>query len=152
RDDAVLQVGGRHRYVLAESERVVLVDPAVIAGLRAVRADAFEAGPRILIERPAFRAMIAGRLRPVEQTFALAPVEAADVAARERHPDHTLAVDIAAARAEARHRHVVDFGERGFRRVVAGNDAHDRPGAGADRPPDRAVDRARHHRIDHLAK
>src|SRR5262249_7644846 len=52
RDDAVLQVRGRHGHVLAQAERVVLVDPAVVAGLGAIRADAFEAGPRILIERP----------------------------------------------------------------------------------------------------
>ena len=94
--------------------------------------------------------MIAGRLRSVERTLALAPVEAADMAACERHPHHALAVDIAAARAEARHRYVVDFRQRGFRRVGAGSEPHDRAGAGAQRPPDRSVDRVRHDRVEHL--
>ena len=89
----------------------------VVARLGAVLADALEARARILVERPALRAVIAGRLRAVERTLALAPVEAADVAARERHPHHALAVDVGAAHAEARHRHVVDFRQRGLRRV-----------------------------------
>src|SRR3981189_2891993 len=105
-DQAIHLVGGGHRHVLAEAERVVLVDPTVVARLGAVFADAVEARPRILVERPALRAMIAGRLWSVERTLALAPVEAADVAARERNPHHALAVDIAAARAEAWHRDV----------------------------------------------
>ena len=94
--------------------------------------------------------MIAGRLRSVERTLALAPVEAADMTACERHPHHALAVDIASARAEAWHRNVVDFRQCGFRRVGAGIEPHDRARAGAQRPPDRAVDRVRHHRVEHL--
>ena len=94
--------------------------------------------------------MIAGRLRSVERPLALAPVEAADVAACERHPHHALAVDIAAARAEAGHRYVVDFRERGLGRVGAGREPYDRAGAGAQRPPDRAVGRARHDSVEHL--
>src|SRR5262249_16717337 len=112
RHDAVLKVRGRHRHVLAEAERIVLVDPAVIAGLCAIRADAFEAGAGILIEGPAFGAVIAGCFRSIERALALAAIEAADVTARQRYPDYALAVDIAAARAEARHRHVVDFRQR----------------------------------------
>src|SRR6478735_5259077 len=102
RHQPIHEVGGRHRDVFTEAERVVLVNPAVVARLGTVFADAFEARPRILVERPALRAMIAGRLRSIERTFALAAVEAADVAACERHPHHALAVDIASARAEAR--------------------------------------------------
>ena len=127
----------------------MLIDPAVVARLGAVLADAFEAGAGILIQRPAFGAVIAGRGRPIEHP-ALAPVEAADVAARKRDPHHALAVDIAAARAEAGHGHVVDFRQRRLRRVGAGFEAHDGAGARADGPPNRTVHRARHHRIEHL--
>src|SRR5262249_57516579 len=76
RDEAAHQIGRRHRDVVAEAERVVLVDPGVIARLGAVVPEAFEAGSGILVERPAFRAVIAGRVRPVERTFPLAPVPA----------------------------------------------------------------------------
>src|SRR4051812_36645146 len=100
-DQAVHEVSGGHRHVLAEAERVVLVNPAVVARLGAVLADAIEARSWILVERPALRAVIAGRLRSVERPLAFAPVETADVAACERNPHHALAVDIAAARAEA---------------------------------------------------
>ena len=86
RDKAVVEVGGGHRNVLAEPERVVLIDPGVVARLGAVVADAFEAGARILVERPALGAVIAGRLRSVERTLALAPVEAAEMAARRATP------------------------------------------------------------------
>src|SRR5262249_58789856 len=114
RGQAVHEMGGRHRHVLAEPERVVLVDPAVVARLRAVLADPFEARAGVPIEAPTLGALIAGRLGPVERTLALAAVEAADVPAGEGHPDHALAVDIAAARAEARPPHVVEFPERGL--------------------------------------
>src|SRR3954462_3875932 len=149
-NQAVHEVGGGHRHVLAEAERVVLVYPAVVARLGAVFADAVEARSRILVERPALRAMIAGRLRSVERPLAFAPVETADVAACERHPHHALAVDIAAARAEAGHRNVVDFRECGFGRVGAGREPYDRARAGAQRPPDRTVGRARHDSVEHL--
>ena len=59
-------------------------------------------------------------------------------------------VDVAAAQAEAGHRDVVDFRQRGLGRVGAGNEPHDRARAGAQTYPDRAVDRARHHRVEHL--
>src|ERR1700730_6245029 len=128
RDQTIHEVGRRYRDILSEAERVVLVDPAVVARLGAVIAYAFEAGAGIFVKRPALRAVIAGRLRSVERTFALAPVKAANMAARERHPHDALAVDVAAARAEARLRHVIDLREGGFRRVGAGIEPHD--GAG----------------------
>src|SRR6195952_2016520 len=83
RHEAVTEIGGGHRYVLAKSERVVLVHPGVIARLGAVLADAFEAGAGILMERPALRTMIAGGVRTIERTFALAAVKAAEVTARQ---------------------------------------------------------------------
>jgi hypothetical protein len=75
----------------------VLIDPGIIARLGAVRTDAFKAGPGILMERPAFRAMIAGRLGPVQRTLALLAIELADMAARKRSPDDAFAVDVGAA-------------------------------------------------------
>src|SRR4029077_18520075 len=82
-----------------------------VAGFGAVLTDALEARTGILVERPTLRTVVAGRLGAVERGLALAAVEAADVAARERHPHDALAVDVAAARAEARHRHVEHLGQ-----------------------------------------
>src|SRR5580693_5600644 len=97
RGKTVAFVRRRDRHVVAEPDRVVLVDPGVVARFRAVVADALEAWARIFVERPAFRAMIAGRLRSVERALALGAIEAAEMARGQRHPDHALAVDIAAA-------------------------------------------------------
>src|SRR5262249_16300693 len=49
-DKTVFKVWGGNRHVLAESGRVVLIDPRVVARLSAVLADALEARTRILIE------------------------------------------------------------------------------------------------------
>src|SRR5262249_8350587 len=108
-DEAVVEVAGRHRNILAETERVVLVDPCVVTRLRTVVADAFEPGAWVLVERPTLGAMIAGCGRSVERSLALAPVEAADVTAPERDPNDTLLIDVAAARAEAWSWDVVDL-------------------------------------------
>src|SRR6266550_4885793 len=62
RDEAVAQVCGRHRNVLAEPERIVLVDPGVVARFHARRL-ALEARAGIAIERPALWAMVASRGR-----------------------------------------------------------------------------------------
>src|SRR5262245_10461099 len=50
RDEAAHEIGGRHRHILAESERIVLVDPRVIARLGTVLADACKARARVLVE------------------------------------------------------------------------------------------------------
>src|SRR4029077_7786336 len=60
RDKAITEIGGRVRNILAKPERVVRVDPGVITRLRARVGEAFETGAWIFIERPAFRAVIAG--------------------------------------------------------------------------------------------
>ena len=122
----------------------MLVDPAVVARFSAVLADALEAGTRILIERPALRTVVAGRLRAVERGLALAAVEAADVAARERHPHDALAVDVAAARAEARHRDVEHLGQLRVG-IVTHHAAASRKHP--DGIPDRAIGRIRHDRV-----
>src|SRR5215470_9896781 len=87
--------------------------------------------------------MFAGRIWAVERTLAFAAVEARHVAARQRHPDHTFAIDVHAARAMAGRGNVVDFRKRGGWRVGAGTHADDRAREGEHRAPDRAV-----HRID----
>ena len=84
---------------------------------------------------------------PLSGPLALAAVEHAHVAARQRDPNAALLVDVAAARAEARQRHVVLFGQR-LVRVLGRIDAHDGAGVAAQRAPHRAVGRARHHRIE----
>src|SRR5262245_18402114 len=139
RDQAVGEVAGRHRHVLVEAERVVLVDPRVVARLRAVLADPLEAGPRVLIEAPALGTVITCGLRILERPLALAAVEAADVARAHRGPHDALLVDVGATNAEVRLRYVVDLGERGRRRIGTRHEPHDRRGAAedVDRAPDR---------------
>src|SRR6185437_2705200 len=88
RKQRVVLVAGRDRHVLAEAERVVLIDPGVVARLGAVLADAGKARTRILIETPAFGTGVTGRGgRAVERAFALAAIELAEMARAERHPD-----------------------------------------------------------------
>ena len=53
--------------------------------------------------------MIAGRLRSVQRTLALAPIELAEVTAAERDPHDAVAIDVRAAHAEAGQRRGVDF-------------------------------------------
>src|SRR5262245_35983079 len=132
RDQAVVEVAGRHRHVLAEPERVVLVDPRVVARLGAVLAETLEAGPGILIEAPALWTVITGGLRTVERSLALAPVEAADVARAHRRPHDALLVDVGAANAEVRLRHVIDLRERGRRWIGTRHEPHDRRRAAED--------------------
>ncbi len=112
RDEAVVEVGGRHRDVLAQPEGVVLIDPGVVARLGAGLL-AIEARARIAVEDKALRAMIAGRVGPVERTLALAPVEAHEAAVRSRSPNDAVLVDVAAADAVAVLRQVVDLRQSG---------------------------------------
>src|SRR5206468_4986072 len=61
RDQTVVEISGRHGDILAEAERVVLVDPTVVARLRAVFADALATRSGTLIETPAHRPATPGR-------------------------------------------------------------------------------------------
>src|SRR5262249_1375846 len=56
--EAVVLVGGRDRNVIAEADRVMLIDPGVVARLGAVVADALKTRAWILEEGPALGAMI----------------------------------------------------------------------------------------------
>src|SRR5690606_20471540 len=135
-------VRGRHRHVAAESERVVLIDPRVVARLGARLRPPLETRPGKAIERPAFAAVIAGRLGTVQRTLALASIERAEMPAAERDPDDALAVDIRTARAEARQRNAVDLGERGRGRARPRVEPADGAGDAAARDPRRRVRRA----------
>src|SRR5262249_55851654 len=143
RHEAVAEVRGRDRDVLAEPKRVVLVDPGVVARFDAGRL-ALEARTRIAIERPALGAVVAGRVRAVERALALAAIEAHEAAVRGRAPDDAVLVDVAAADAVALLRHVVDF--RQFRLRIVTQEAR-RAAEHADGVPDRAVGRMRHHSV-----
>src|SRR6185503_21197006 len=130
-----------HRDVFPQPERVVLVDPRVVARLRAVLAQSAEAGARVLIERPALGTMVAGSLRAIERCLALAPVEAHQVSARARPPQHPVLVDVAAADAIGRRGHVIDLRELRLR--IEAQETR-RATEYADRVPDRAIHRAWH--------
>ena len=127
----------------------MLVHPRVVARLGAVVADALEARTRVLVERPALRAMIAGGLRPVERRLALAAIEAAHVAAAERHPHDAVACRCrrrarrsrASARCRSRPAPCSGGLEPGASRTTA-------PGTPSDRAPHRSVHRARHHGVE----
>src|SRR5581483_13608 len=108
------------------------------------------------IERPALGALLAGRRgRAVERALALAAIEAGELAARQRGPDHALAVDVDAARTIGALRRLVDLGQRGLRRVRARQQPDDVARLVEAREadihrlaPDRIVDRARLHAVE----
>ena len=91
--------------------------------------------------------MLAGRIRPVERTFTLAPVKTAEMAARQRHPEHAVGIDVAAARPEAGSRHLIELGERGMGRIVARCDARRAAGIAQHAPPNCAVGGADRHAV-----
>src|SRR5262245_24484818 len=88
--EAVILIGGRDRHVAAEADRVMLIDPGVVARLGAVVANALESRSRIFVEAPSLRAVIAGRGRSVQRSFAFCAIEAADMATGERNPEHAF--------------------------------------------------------------
>src|SRR5262249_4745537 len=87
RHQRLVGVAGRERHVVAKAERVLLVDPGVIARLGAAAfGDVAELRARERRQRPTFRTHLAfSGLRAVEWAFALAAVEGAEVTARQRH-------------------------------------------------------------------
>src|SRR5215813_9224725 len=113
----------------------------VDAPIEALGKEPHRIGPGQRIERPALRPVPACSSRAIEH-LAFAPVEGTHVAAGERHPDDAVAIDVHAARRVARHRRLVDFGQRRSRRVITEVDARNRSRKAEHRSPDRAVDRA----------
>src|SRR5688572_18377621 len=100
------------------------------------------------MERPAFGTVVSRGLRPIERPFALQSIEAAHVPAAERHPDHTLTVDVATAHAETGQRHTIDLGQCGIWRIRSRHKPDDRASNTLCRSPYRSVSRMRHHRIE----
>src|SRR5580704_17603141 len=143
-------VAGGDRHIGAETQRVELIDPGVIARLGAAGARVilqFRSGERV--ERPALGALPADRLRPVQRALTFLAVEAGEMAARQRHPHDALLVDVHTARRIAMHlrlrvvpRWLVEFGQRGFRRVGARDQVNNAARKAERRPPDRPVGRA----------
>src|SRR5690606_8924662 len=81
-------IPGVDRDVLAETKRVELVHPGVVAPFAAPRSgDVAELRERLRVERPALRTVIARGCRAVQRTLALAPVEAGHVPARRGSPE-----------------------------------------------------------------
>src|SRR5258706_1182259 len=141
-------VARRNGNVLAQTERVVLVDPDVIGrfGARAGRAlGHVELRPRHLVELEAFRAEILriGQSRPAELALAQPAIEACQMAARQNGPEHAIAGDVGAARREAGHgrlrvleRELIILGE-----LCLGIVAYDAAGESRHAAPDAAVRR-----------
>src|SRR5262249_14425063 len=92
-------------------------DPGVVAGFSAAGlGDIAELRSRERRQRPALWAQLAfSGLRAVEWAFALAAVEGAEGTARQRHIGDAIAIDVVAARSEARERRLVDFRQLGLR-------------------------------------
>ena len=120
----------------------MLIDPKIIRVLGRPRV-ALQRRPRQGIKTPTFWAFLA-RLGPrtIERAFASAAIEAADMAAVERHPHDAIAIHIHAANAIARQWHSVDLGQRRVGRIRSGIDAQDIARMRQARAPDRAVRRA----------
>src|ERR1700730_10851010 len=117
RHQRLVAVAGGHRNVVAKAGRVLLVDPGVVARLGAAAlGDVLELRTWERRERPALGTQLAfGGLRAVEWALALAAVERAEMAARQRHVGDAVAVDVEAAGAEARERRLIDFRQLGLR-------------------------------------
>src|SRR5262245_31378168 len=144
RDETVIEVGGRDRNVLAESHRIVLVHPGVIARLGGAVLEALETWAWILIIPESLGAVIAGGSGPVERTLALTAIEAHQRAVRARPPKDAVLVDVAAADANAFFRDGIELAELGLR--IEAQESR-RPGENIKRVPDRTVGRVRHHGV-----
>src|SRR3989442_2116329 len=113
--------------------------------------DTFELRSRVLIQRPAFRTLLSGcGGRPVERPFAFATVEACEMSARKRGPDHTVEIEVDAARTVSFVRRQVNFRQRGLRRVWTLHETQDvaklihaREAHIHRLAPDRIIDRTR---------
>src|SRR5215475_13664614 len=83
RNEPVVEVSRGDWNIVSKAERIVLIDPGVIARLGAIITDPIKAGSRIFVESPAFWTMVASCLRTVERPLTLAPIEACEMAARQ---------------------------------------------------------------------
>src|SRR4029078_4957589 len=140
-NEAVVEVGGGDRNVLAEPNRIVLIDPGVVARLDAFILEALKPGARISVEFPAFGAVIARCAWPVERSLAQTPIETHEVPARFRTPRNTVGVNVTTTNSDARFRRSIELGELRLR-----IEAHEArlSAKDADRVPDRTILRIRH--------
>ncbi len=79
----IVEIGRRDGHVLTQPERVVLIDPGVVAGLDAELRQVLEAGTRKSMEGPALRAVVSGRGRSVQRALALPAIEFTEMTAPE---------------------------------------------------------------------
>ena len=94
---------------------------------------ALELRPWRQVQRPAFGTVLSRRGRAVQGSLALAPVEAGQMsAARQRGPDDAVPIDVDSPRGKSVdgrlrvvERGLVDFRQRGLRRVRAQNGPND---------------------------
>src|SRR5207244_461038 len=92
-------VARRDRSVFTKAEGVKLIDPGIVTRFGAAQIlGAFDWRARHGVERPAFRTMLADCGRAGEWAFALASIEAGEVAAGERRPYDAVAGDVQTAR------------------------------------------------------
>ena len=70
------------------------------------------------------------------------------MAARKRHPHHSLAIDVAAAHAEAGHGHGEHFSQRRLRWIRAWHQTDHRARRAERSAPDRSVGGVRHHSVE----
>src|ERR1700759_4634427 len=108
---AVEEYAGGDGHIPAQSQRVVLIDPGVVARLDARLRQACEARARKSKEAPTLRTVIAGCFGAVQWPLAFAAVETAQMTAAQRHPDDAVAIDVGSAHTEAGQRHVEDLRE-----------------------------------------
>src|SRR5882672_1376467 len=104
REQRIGIVAGGNGNVLAEAKRVELIDPVIIwrFGAAALHRHALKLRAWDRVQLPALRAGFARRRnRSIQRTLAELTVKARHLAAGERGPDDTFAVDIHAARTEA---------------------------------------------------
>src|ERR1700732_968078 len=98
------------------------------------------------VQRPAFGAVLPDSLRPVERGFALTPVEAGQMAASQRHPNDSVAIDIHAARRKALHwrlgiipRNLVVLGQSGLRWMPPRIQTNESTGESQNASPDHSI-------------
>src|SRR5204863_333509 len=147
REARAIEIAHRDRHVSPEAEHAEPIDPRVVAGLRAAGIlHVSQLWSRKLIERPALGTLLARRCR-LPTCAALSAIEAREMSAGQRDPEHAVAIDVSSARSEAGRRRLVDFRERGLSGIRSRHDADDEAAVPQHRSPDGTVGRAHGNRI-----
>src|SRR6266850_5196286 len=95
REQRIGIVPGCDRCVFAQAERIELIDPVVVVGIRAsgIR-HTFELRSRRLIKLPAFLALLSRGAGTIQRSLALAPVEAGEMSAGEDRPHDAVTIHV----------------------------------------------------------